>query len=265
MRPRITLKSIFVFFVTTSILSINCFGSSLIQVVGNTGAGKSTLIKFIQEEMNNVKLVEEPVDQWQKHPTHGDLLGKFLKNQKQWGLEFESYIITTWVDKLKQHQTSNTIKITDGSIYSSRYCFAKDAAKTGFLTKNEWDLYKTHFSKKTANINKPSGFIYLKASADDCISRIKIRNRKGEENYPQGPLKRILDNHNKFYVEKQGWPEHLKDVPVLILDATKNFKEDTAIRKDYLTRVKDFIKQVTKPKAGKPLSKAAQHVIRGNV
>ncbi len=140
------------------------------------------------------------------------------------------------------HFASNGIQILERSVYSDRYCFAKNCYELGIMTDLEWELYKEWFSWLIENYSTPpSGFIYLQTDPDVCFSRIKKRSRSEEAEIPLEYIKLLHKKHEDWLVNKLDISDKLYDVPVLVLDCNKDFENDINLQKENMLKILAFL------------------------
>lgn len=105
-----------------------CFHKKkIISVEGNIGAGKSTYLRILKEELKvPFELVPEPVNQWEKIGNNNknvNLLELFYKDPKKWGYTFQSYCfysrLKAWTE-IKKRCTENKLYIFERSVYSDK-------------------------------------------------------------------------------------------------------------------------------------------------
>ena len=216
-------------------------GPKSLIIEGNIGAGKSTFLKLVGKFLDT-DVVFEPHDHWQDIEGE-NLLDKFYKDTKRWAYTFQTYAFITRV-LAQEKSTKNSKKdfqVLERSVFSDRYCFAKNCFEMGTMTKLEWSLYKDWFSWIVEGYTtKPSGFIYLKTDPEICYKRLLKRNRSEEENVPLEYLKMLDQKHNSWLVEKSGEVYFVKDVPVLVLDCDKDFELDKEEQLKHLTAIAQF-------------------------
>lgn len=215
--------------------------SKAIIVEGNIGAGKSTFLRLINDLLD-VQVVYEPHEQWQNVGGE-NLLDSFYKDTNRWAYTFQSYaFITRIIAQEQADKTATTpLQILERSVYSDRYCFAKNAFEMGTMTSLEWKLYKdwwawfvTHYTKK------PSGFIYLQTPPEVCYRRLLKRARSEESAVPLHYLSMLHDKHENWLIHKQGIDNYIAQVPVLILDCTQDFEDNPELCKKYAQQIVDF-------------------------
>ncbi len=215
-------------------------------VEGNVGAGKSTFLKMIQQYLD-VGFVYEPHEQWQRVGDTGNLLEQFYENPQRWAYTFQSYAFITRIKAQQQfaQKTHQQNCILERSVFSDRYCFAKNAYETGFMSPLEWHLYREWFSWLVEYyMPKPAGFIYLRVDPKVCLDRMQIRNRHEESSVPLHYLQQLHEKHEKWLVQKEGVDALVRDVPVLILDGNPDFEHTVSQQLDHIAKITNFFKDV---------------------
>ncbi len=220
-------------------------------VEGNIGAGKSTFLRLIGSELG-IDVIYEPTDKWQRKDKEGNLLDLFYKDTPRWAYTFQSYAFISRIQSQIEHEASVTTtepQVYERSVYCDRYCFAKNCFELGFMSALEWSIYKEWFGWLVeAYTKKPSGFIYLRTTPDVCYQRIQKRSRCEESSIPLSYLEALHTRHEEWLISKQEVLSSLMNVPILVLDCTKEFETDSAAREVMLKQVADFIASVAKPK-----------------
>jgi deoxyadenosine/deoxycytidine kinase len=87
----------------------------------------------------------------------------------------------------------------------------------------------------------PRGFIYLQASPESCFARLRERARAGEEAVTLEYMQQLHDWHEKFMITREGIDPRVAQVPVLVLDATVDLRNNTAVAASYIAQVKAFM------------------------
>ncbi len=212
-------------------------------VEGTIGAGKSTFLKLIHAALSEVTVVYEPLHNWQSSDNEESLLAHFYTHPKRWASTMETLIMMYRVkEHIKEQEGSSGIKLMERSIYSGHYCFTYNSYLQGFLTKIEWDIYLTWFNFLIpTKCAVPKGFIYLKVAPEIAYERIKKRNRSGEETIPLDYLQQLDARHTEFLIDKKNILPELAQVPVLVLDCTKDFEENSEEFLAHKEQVKQFI------------------------
>lgn len=210
---------------------------------GNIGVGKSTFLKMISHYLN-VQIVYEPHEKWQGSGDTANLLDKFYKDTKRWAYTFQSYAFITRIKEQQEYAKKNpfSIQILERSVYSDRYCFAKNCFEMGLMSELEWKLYQEWFSWLIDNYTtKPAGFIYLQTEPSICYDRIKKRNRYEEANVSLDYLQKLHAKHEQWLIKKEGIQEGLKKIPVLILPCDLDFEHNKQEQKKHVEKIVNFI------------------------
>jgi deoxyadenosine/deoxycytidine kinase len=179
----------------------------IIVVDGLIGAGKSTTIQLIKQDLGqiipevNVKCVEENVD------TEGkELLKLYLDQPFQYSMMFQTWIVS---NKMKQFENTidklsgKTVVLVDRHIKSDIEIFATMCHKNGYLTNDQKIEYDKFVSQLTnhSKIMKPDICVYVKIPASVALERIKKRNRQGEENYTIDYIQKLEKMYDELYLQ----------------------------------------------------------------
>lgn len=212
-------------------------------VEGNIGAGKSTFLSLFQTAHQNYQVAQEPLHNWTSEHYGKSLLQEFYKSPSRWAFTLETFaMIARALDHTKNHTLNKSITVMERSIYSGHYCFALNDKASGYFNEVEWAVYEHWVNFLLEQKCKPpQGFIYLRAHPTTCHQRINARARKGEELISQEYLEKIHAWHEKFLIEKTTLDSHLKHVPVLILDAEKDFSNNKEAFKIMANKATEFI------------------------
>lgn len=212
-------------------------------IEGNIGAGKSTFLSLLAQEIKTIKAVFEPRHYWQGSDDAQSLLAHFYADTHRWAYTMETYALMCRVkEHIKEQESFHPAIVCERSIYSGYYCFAKNGYQSGFLSEHEWHVYNTWFSFLTARCQLPQGFIYLRTDPQLSHMRIKKRSRTTESGVSLEYVQQIHDCYEQFLVHKDVLTM-LRSIPVLVLDANQEFEENPAVLKNYIAQVTTFIEQ----------------------
>lgn len=212
---------------------------------GNIGVGKSTFLSLLGQLCPEIVAVQEPVTRWSSAIDGSQLLENFYKDPQRWSFTMETMTMSIRVQEyVSTMQNHHPNRVMERSVYSGHYCFALNGYMQGNFNGIEWDIYSrwVDFLMHTM-CRPPRGFIYLQASSEVCYDRMKLRAREGEETVPLAYLKQIELLHNRFLITKEGLPNYLASVPVLIIDATLDYKDHPERMQQHAERVRDFFAQ----------------------
>ena len=197
-------------------------------VEGNIGARKSTFLTLLKKYLK-VHIVYEPCEQWQNVGGE-NLLAAFYKDSPRWAYTFQTYAFITRI--LAQEAASfvhdYNLQVLERSVYSDRFCFAKNCYETGLMNSLEWKLYTEWFAWLTEKyVPIPSAFIYLQTDPEICYKRLLKRNRTEEHLVSLEYIQKIHEKHEAWLVDKNyDGSISLRDVPVLVLPSNNDFEDD---------------------------------------
>ena len=213
-------------------------------VEGNIGAGKSTFLRLIGENLH-IDVVYESTDKWQRKNEGDNLLDLFYKDTSRWAYTFQSYAFITRIQSQLDHMRSvqsSKPQIYERSVYCDRYCFAKNCYELGLMSAMEWHIYKEWFNWIVESYtSQPIGFIYLQTSPEVCYERIQKRSRCEESNIPLSYLQTLHDRHEEWLVHHTEVSSWLRNIPVLVLDCNEEFENNMAHQQKLLDQVASFI------------------------
>ena len=198
-----------------------------IAVQGSVGAGKSTFIEYVESQKNDqVQCIYEPVNRWTDIGGE-NLLKLFYQNPSKYAFALQSYIQLTMIEahRTKPRDDSVKFKFMERSIHTSINVFIKQQSQSGILdnieTKilNEWYEFLLKEHKELA----VDLVIYLKATPENCLQRIRKRGRKGEENIS-------IDYLNELHTLHEDWLNSKFDTIVLNTDRGQ---DDQALKLEY--------------------------------
>jgi deoxyguanosine kinase len=173
-----------------------------ITVEGPIGVGKTSLAKAISEQFN-FALLKEIVDE-------NPFLGKFYENIEEWSFQTEMFFLC---NRYKQLGDINTHFISQNRSVVADYHILKNlifAERT--LNNDEYQKYLKIYQILTEDMPKPNVIIYLNASLDTLLKRIKKRGREVEKNISPLYLEQLsIDYENTIAVFEKEHPE----IPVL--------------------------------------------------
>lgn len=174
-----------------------------IVLAGNIGAGKSTLVDRISENLG-WKPYYEPVSE-------NPYLEDFYKNMKKWAFHSQLYFLT---DRLRTHkhlQDYNGSIVQDRSVYEDAEIFAKNLFLQGSITPRDFETYQGVYTLFLSFLDPPDLVVFLRASVETLKKRITMRGREFEVSIPDS----YLENLNRLY---DIWIESFTLCPVLEVD-----------------------------------------------
>jgi len=213
-------------------------------VEGATGVGKTTFVQLLGKSLPNAMTLYEPVETFTDVNGAGNILELFFSDPKRWTYLTETYIPLMRIKAVEEHMknASASVAIIDRSMQADCYVYGKMAHRLGTMNALEWEVYKQLIAWMGKNTTTQiGGFIYLKASPQTALDRVRNRKRTGEEGVGLEYQTNLARCYNEWFIEKKDIPADLAQIPVLIIDATQNFKDDPVIQQQCVDQVKAFI------------------------
>ncbi len=179
----------------------------IISIEGNIGSGKSTLLAELKEEYQqnkNIVFLREPVDEWEsiRDAEGKTMIQKFYADQKTYSFSFQmmAYIsrLALLKDAMKNHP--NAIIITERSLYTDKYVFAKMLYDMKNIEDVNYQIYSKWFDT-FAEECPLHHVIYVNTDPEVCHERIATRSRAGEDVIPLEYLKECNNYHNSMMNE----------------------------------------------------------------
>jgi deoxyadenosine/deoxycytidine kinase len=188
-----------------------------IAIVGNIGAGKTTLTEMLAKNYGWEPLYEAA--------DNNPYLEDFYSDMKRWSFNLQIYFLNSRFRQIMDIQKSKKNIIQDRTIYEDAYIFAENLHDMGLMTTRDYENYEAIFNNITAFIKPPDLLIYLKASVPTLVNNIQRRGREYE-------IGIRLDYLSKLNEKYQKWINGYKLGKLLILDKDKldfaNNTEDMA-------------------------------------
>jgi deoxyadenosine/deoxycytidine kinase len=231
---------------------------TIVSIEGNIGSGKSTLLetlKTIFKENSNVLFLREPVDEWEKikDKDGNTMLQKFYANQKEYSFAFQmmAYISRLTIlretvrdimnkvslnqDKNENDKNEKYIIITERSLYTDKFVFAKMLYDQGKIEDVMYQIYLNWFDEFAKDF-PVNDVIYVNTDPTKCYERIHKRARVGEEVIPLAYLTACHDYHNAFLDERTGI-----NATQLVLNGNLDIFQNSQIVDDWIMSIKNFL------------------------
>lgn len=169
---------------------------------GVIGVGKSTLLSRLENHYRllgkKVVVVQEPVEIWKQ----SGLLSAFYADKKRWTYTFQS---AAFADHILACQSALVtmpdaeIVLIERSPVSNRI-FAEMLRDSGDMSELEWGVYERWADvwSKLMPV-KPNMYLYMRATPEVCLERIKARARPGEELISLEYLKQLHEKHDTIF------------------------------------------------------------------
>lgn len=180
-----------------------------IAVDGPIGAGKTTLVKMLAEDMKGDAMFEPA----EKNP----FLPDFYKDPKQHAFKVQLFFLLNRYQQqvqLKQRDMFKPLVVCD-------YTFAKDSIFAQInLSEDELNLYNTIFQLLHQRLPKPDLVIYLRADSKIMLNRIKKRGFDYEKPITSAYLEKLTDAYDQYFL-------NYDETPLLVVDTSNTDYEGT--------------------------------------
>lgn len=162
-------------------------------------------------------------------------LEDFYEDMKRWSFNLQIYFLSHRFRTHKMMTESGFSAVQDRTIYEDVEIFARNLHEMGDMSKRDWENYCALFEIMTSYLKKPDLILYLRASVDTLLTRIKKRSRGFESNISPEYIYRLNISYERWIKRIQG------EFPVKILE-TDNFNifEDTRQLKELLRDIRRF-------------------------
>ena len=173
-----------------------------IVIEGPLGVGKTSLALMLAENMNGQTLIENV----EENP----FLANFYQDPKRYGFQTQIFFLLRRYNHLLENSQIGLFK----RVTISDYLFDKDRvfAKAN-LDDNEFWLYEQLFQILKKRVAPPDLVVFLQATTQVLMDRIKKRNRAYEKNISFKYLEKINQAFNEFFF-------HYDDSPLLVVNAS---------------------------------------------
>lgn len=173
-----------------------------IAIEGPIGVGKTSLTEMLAKEFSGRILTEE-VDS-------NPFLAKFYEDTRKYALQTQLFFL---LSRYQQQKFMFQQELFNSSIVSD-YLFAKDKIFAYLnLDENELSLYEQVFRLLDMRIPKPDLVIYLQASTEVLLDRIRKRNKDYEQNIKEDYLERLVEAYNRYFF-------YYNETPLLVVNTT---------------------------------------------
>ena len=159
-----------------------------IAVIGNIGAGKTTLTQMLGEHYN-WDVMYEAVE-------GNPYLADFYDDMHRWAFNLQIYFLNSRFAQVQQIRSATyTTIIQDRTIYEDAFIFARNLVESNILSQQDYQTYLLLFESIVNTVSHPDLIIYLKADIPKLSAQIKKRGRDFESNIST----EYLENLNKYY------------------------------------------------------------------
>ncbi|MFE8704190.1 deoxynucleoside kinase [Cytobacillus sp. FJAT-54145] len=173
-----------------------------ITVEGPIGVGKTSLAKEISDHYK-FALLKEIVDE-------NPFLGKFYENIEEWSFQTEMFFLCNRYKQLGD--IHGKFLKQQKPVVADYHIFKNLIFAQRTLNSDEYEKYHEVYQILTGDMPKPNVIIYLHASLDTLLKRIKLRAREIEKNISPLYLEQLSIDYEHAMTE---YEKQHPEVPVL--------------------------------------------------
>lgn len=177
-----------------------------IAIVGNIGAGKTTLTQLLANHLKWEPQFEAVED--------NPYLEDFYSDMKRWSFNLQIFFLNSRFRHIVDLQTRNINIIQDRTIYEDAYIFAENLYDMGLMSERDFSNYSNIFDSIIHYIKPPDLLVYLRASVPTLVENIQKRGRDYESGIRLDYLSKLNDKYEK-------WISGYQQGKLLILDKDK--------------------------------------------
>lgn len=197
-----------------------------IAIEGVIGVGKTSLCRLLAEHLNGICLLED----FDSNPFIRD----FYRSPRDYAFKTQLFFL---ISRFKQHLELPLPDLFRSTLIVD-YIFQKDRIFASVnLDDDELELYNTLWKVLEPKIPAPDIVVYLQASTEHMLNRIKLRGRSYEKNISREYLEALNNAYNDFFF-------HYPLAPVFIVN-TDNI--------DFVSNerdLRDLIENIIEPHSG---------------
>lgn len=195
-------------------------GPRYVVVEGPIGVGKTALVNRLARKFPARPLLEIAED--------NPFLAGFYSDMQRWAFQTQLFFL---LSRYRQAMALAQQDLFEEMVVSD-YMFAKDKI-FAYLTLDDAELalYEQVFSLLQPRIPRPDVVVYLQASTDVLVERIKLRGREFERNITREYLDELNEAYNYYFF-------HYRETPLLMIKTTNiDFVRNEAELDDLAARI----------------------------
>ena len=182
-----------------------------IVVEGPIGVGKTSLAQRLAEHIGADTLLEKP----QENP----FLASFYQDPQRHAMSTQLFFLFQRINEVRDQAQMDLFRTRT----VSDYLFDKDALFARLnLSDDEYKLYQNIYQSLAPQPPVPDLVIYLQASTDTLIERVRRRGRNYERSVTDDYLARLGNSYGEFF-------HHYEDAPLMMVNSENlNFVDNDA-------------------------------------
>ncbi|KAA3651594.1 MAG: deoxynucleoside kinase [Proteobacteria bacterium] len=156
---------------------------TIIAIAGNIGAGKTSLVEFLQRSYA-ITPFYEPNDE-------NPYLQDFYQDMKSWAFHSQLYFLSSKFAMQQQLEQCRGVVLQDRTLFEDVEIFATALHRMGKINQRDWQTFMDLYQSIQQAIQPPDLMIYLSCKIRTARKRIKMRGRTMEQDMPLRYLKRL--------------------------------------------------------------------------
>lgn len=161
-----------------------------IAIVGNIGAGKTTLTRLLANHLRWEPQYETVDD--------NPYLEDFYSDMKRWSFNLQIFFLNSRFRHIVDLQKKGINIIQDRTIYEDAYIFAENLFDMGLMSERDFKNYSNIFASLLPYIKPPDLLIYLRASVPSLVKNIQLRGREYESGIRLDYLSKLNEKYEKW-------------------------------------------------------------------
>lgn len=171
--------------------------SHFIAIEGVIGVGKTTLARYLQNELDSTLILER----FDENP----FLSNFYEDRDLYAFQTQAFFLLSRYQQLS-HLQHLPHPIVSDYMFAKDYIFAKLNVRG-----DELAIYEGIYQALADKIQTPDLVIYLRSTTDTLMKRIAQRDRPYERDMDQGYIESLRNAYAEFFSD-------FEDAPLLIID-----------------------------------------------
>ena len=228
----------------------------VVQVEGNIGAGKSTVINYLEKKLYDndartkhlrMKFITEPLHNWMNIVDNNcNLFDLYYKNPKEYAETFQTVTFgTTLANNLKCNFENIDVIFMERSLYTNVHCFVKLIEDQKYVKPIFVKALNSLLEIFKEKIIHPDIVIYLKTDDITILQeRILKRGRTAEKDISKEYLTNLNDIYNNVIENHEYFNKSKKYI--IPIRMTKDDEDGVTTKYIDNTIIKDIIKIIQK-------------------
>lgn len=167
----------------------------VIAVAGNMGAGKSSLVKWLEQQFGMLAFFEPNED--------NPYLSDFYADMRRWAMSSQLFFLVRRFrihrDVLIRASMDPQPIVQDRTLYEDAEIFAAHLHQAGYIDHRDWIMYQDLYCTLREEIRPPDLMIYLRCPQKTLVRRIRERGREFERKVPRSYLAALDKLYEQWY------------------------------------------------------------------